>query len=291
MISAELAAKVRERRIVSALLGQRKHRARPIPRQQQPNTERLVYAHALLEVTGAARELVDKLVTPELPGLVRAAGVVHDAISRGTYVDRLHEALDEAAKKLFDRFSNEKLRKTALKMGQRTSDHQREQLNRQLAAGLGKDINIDIFAERGIKERIEVFAARNVRMVKNVPETFFDDIGNRVAQGLREGQRAEELQQVISDRYDVSESRARLIARDQIGKLNAELNETRQVALGIETYTWRGVMDERERDEHIAHEGETYAWNDPPADTGNPGEDVNCRCTAEPNIQELIDAL
>lgn len=287
---AALADKIRERQFVTALLGQRKHRRRPMPKQQQPNAIRLAYATALLQVTSTARELVDELVVPVLPELVRDAGVVHDAISHRTYVDRLHALLDDASKKLFARFPNEKLRSLVQGMGERTSDHQREQLNRQLAAAAGRDIQIDIFAERGVRERIEVFAARNVRLVKNVPQTFFDQVGDRVVQALQAGQRAEQLQEIIEQRYGVSESRARLIARDQIGKLNGELNKTRQQALGIESFTWRGMMDEREREEHEDLEGESFPWSAPPSE-GIPGQPVNCRCSAEPDVHEIIDAL
>lgn len=287
---AALAAKIRERRLVTALLGQRKHRRRPMPKQQQPNAIRLAYATALLEIPRYAKQLVDELVVPELPDLVRAAGVVHDAISHRTYVDRLHAMLDDASKKLLARFPNEKLRQLAQSMGERTSDHQREQLNRQLAAVAGRDINIDVFAERGVRERIEVFAARNVRLVKNVPQTFFDDVGSRLVQGLQDGQRAEQLQQVIEQRYGVSESRARLIARDQVGKLNGELNRTRQQALGVDSFTWRTVGDERVRDEHEELDGESFQWSAPPSE-GIPGQPVNCRCTAEPNVQDEIDKM
>jgi SPP1 gp7 family putative phage head morphogenesis protein len=98
-----------------------------------------------------------------------------------------------------------------------------------------------------MQARLEAFAAANVQLVKKVPQQFFDEVGTRVVQASAPVERAEDLQQDIEDRYGVSESRARLIARDQVGKLYGELNKARQQDLGIERFTWRTVGDERVR--------------------------------------------
>jgi hypothetical protein len=45
-------------------------------------------------------------------------------------------------------------------------------------------------------------------------------------------------------------------------------------------YIWRTAGDDKVRPSHAANEGRVFAWNDPP-ETGHPGEDFNCRCTAE----------
>ena len=46
-------------------------------------------------------------------------------------------------------------------------------------------------------------------------------------------------------------------------------------------YIWRTVGDDQVRDSHAANEGKIFRWDNPP-DTGNPGDAINCRCTAEP---------
>lgn len=75
-------------------------------------------------------------------------------------------------------------------------------------------------------------------------------------------------------------SHAELIARDQLQKLHGKINEARQTAAGVESYRWRGELDDRERPEHVAREGVRYLWSAPPFD-GHPGEPINCRCVAE----------
>lgn len=46
-------------------------------------------------------------------------------------------------------------------------------------------------------------------------------------------------------------------------------------------YIWRTVQDDHVRHDHAVRDGRRFYWNDPP-DGGNPGEDYNCRCWAEP---------
>lgn len=48
-------------------------------------------------------------------------------------------------------------------------------------------------------------------------------------------------------------------------------------------YIWHTVGDDRVRSAHEERDGEIFAWDEPPAG-GHPGEDYNCRCTAEPYV-------
>ncbi len=56
-------------------------------------------------------------------------------------------------------------------------------------------------------------------------------------------------------------------------------------------YIWRTRGDDKVRPSHAANNGRVFAWNDPP-ETGHPGEDYGCRCTAEPfmpSVDEFIE--
>ena len=57
----------------------------------------------------------------------------------------------------------------------------------------------------------------------------------------------------------------------------AETRDNHSTAL----YRWRTAGDDKVRPSHAANEGRIFNWDYPP-DTGHPGEDYNCRCTAEP---------
>ncbi len=46
-------------------------------------------------------------------------------------------------------------------------------------------------------------------------------------------------------------------------------------------YVWVTAGDDKVRPSHAANDGMIFAWSDPPS-TGHPGEEANCRCSAEP---------
>lgn len=64
-------------------------------------------------------------------------------------------------------------------------------------------------------------------------------------------------------------------------RFRQRLDKERQQSIGLTQYVWRTVEDDRVRPEHAANSGKIFAWDDPP-ETGHPGEDWGCRCTAEP---------
>lgn len=52
-------------------------------------------------------------------------------------------------------------------------------------------------------------------------------------------------------------------------------------------YVWHTVGDDRVRSSHEERDGKIFAWDDAP-EGGHPGEDYNCRCTAEPYSKNSI---
>lgn len=82
-----------------------------------------------------------------------------------------------------------------------------------------------------------------------------------------------------------TEKHARLVAHDQINKLNADLNQTRQRAAGVTKYVWTTQGDSRVRPAHRALNGQVFDWQNPPA-VGPPGTPINCRCFAVPVVDK-----
>jgi SPP1 gp7 family putative phage head morphogenesis protein len=80
---------------------------------------------------------------------------------------------------------------------------------------------------------------------------------------------------------------ARLVAEDQINKLNARLNMERQLDVGIESFRWRTSGRSNVRPAHQALEGTVWTWaSGGPAGVGLPGHPVKCNCTAEAVIDK-----
>lgn len=255
-----------------------------LPRQAQPDGVRLDYYRALL---GAYVRPLRDAYAAEFPMVLHLLGQSRpperaDAgeDGPGPYERRVRELLDRAARRAAEKFRPRELRDVALRFGKATSDFQREQLDRQVRAAVGVPLSA---VERPIADKLEGFAAVNVDLIKTIGERYHDRVRQDVLEAFRVGMRPEELAGRLVDLDGIAESDARRIARDQIGKLNGQLNEERQKALGVTGYVWRTSNDNRVRDEHRDREGKHYEWSDPPED-GHPGEPIQCRCTAEPDF-------
>ena len=158
-----------------------------------------------------------------------------------------------------------------------------------------------MLGDGAIKPEMEKAVNDNVDLITSIHTDFIHDIGAEVFENMKDGGRHENLIDIIKERGNVTRNRARLIARDQTSKLNADLTEARNVALGLDLYEWGGTGDERERDSHSALNGMLCKYSDPTvysddggktwkkrstigAFIGKPGEDYQCRCLALPYV-------
>jgi SPP1 gp7 family putative phage head morphogenesis protein len=147
-------------------------------------------------------------------------------------------------------------------------------------------------AEPKLDKLITGWRKENVDKITSLVGKELDTIEGLLRDG--EGRRVESLAKEIEGRFDVTRSKAELLARDQVLKLNANITGERQKAAGIEEYIWTSSGDERVRERHGELDGQTFRWDDPPVtneagDKNHPGEDYQCRCTAYPVLPELED--
>ena len=91
----------------------------------------------------------------------------------------------------------------------------------------------------------------------------------------------EKLVEALRNEKRVATNNLKRITRDQVQKAVGESNSRRQQAAGIRTYVWQTAEDERVRPSHAELHGRTRRWTSTPI----PGEEVNCRCVAIPNIR------
>lgn len=124
--------------------------------------------------------------------------------------------------------------------------------------------------------------ASNIDLVAHLGTELRRELEEVLADALQKGSRHELVARRIAERLHVARSRAKVIARDQLQKYQAQVNEAQQRRAGIERYVWRHSGSGRNpRPEHLARDGRVFSWSDPPAD-GHPGAAIQCRCTAEP---------
>ena len=157
-----------------------------------------------------------------------------------------------------------------------------------------------------IAPAIQQFRKANVDLITSIPVNALEEVSRVVDDAWTAGERVETLRGKISERFDVSRSRADLIARDQVLKLNGQITQERQQAAGVTTYVWTTSGDERVRGnpglkqrggaDHYRLNGKTFRWDAPPVtnpDTGEtnaPGQDYQCRCVAQPVLAFLDEA-
>lgn len=181
-------------------------------------------------------------------------------------------------------YTKEEIKRLAKQTGESIATWNERQMNGQLK-GIAE---IDVFGnEPWIARELGGFVVNNVALIQSIETEYLAQVEKLVATSVRAGVRVEDLASELEDRYDVSRSRAELIARDQVGKFQGQLTELRQTDLGIEKYIRRGVGDARERDSHRELNNLTFSWDDPP-EVGHPGEDFQCRCWAEPDLSQFF---
>ncbi len=153
----------------------------------------------------------------------------------------------------------------------------------------------DILADRFVEE--------NIRYISTLRDGVAEAVGDQVvrevvlgdgdpeelARKLREEWRRKGVPSRIPTRrlknngepvsYSL-ESHSRMIAHDQISKLNAGLNRARQTAAGIKSFKWQTQKDDRVRPAHRRLQSRVFSWDEGWNGTF-PGEPVACRCWAQ----------
>lgn len=172
---------------------------------------------------------------------------------------------------------------------------------------IGRSLGIDLkgalsSSGKAVQDQLEIDRQLNAGLIKSVATQFKQEISETILSSVQSGERSTNLITQIKERYDASQSRAKMIARDQTSKLNGSLTKARAQAVGSKTYIWRGTGDERERKSHMALNGALCKWDDPSvysddngvtwqsrrrigAFIGHPSEDYQCRCGAAPVIE------
>ena len=127
----------------------------------------------------------------------------------------------------------------------------------------------------------------NVNLISSIPANLLDPVLEIVSAAADRGTRVETVAKEIQNRFGVTKSRARLIARDQIAKANGQLTEIRHREAGVTRYRWSTSGDERVRPKHKALNRTEHSWDYPPVvnskgERRHPGGDIQCRCVAVP---------
>lgn len=274
--------------------GRRDLRVRRVQGPQASRQAELYYKSELLRIVHLLKQAKDRYLIPVLRDTrslyeiqkPKDSAIILDA----GFTNRVQQGLDDMARSFggLDRVAN-RLAELAVERIANSSD---DAFKSSVKKAVGIDI-APIISSGGVGDQIEMAVKSNVSLIKSIPSQYFDRVEQSVWQNTGAGNRFEGIVQDLLKIDNVTENRAKLIARDQTGKINGAITRVRSTSVGLKKYIWRTSNDERVRDSHAAHEGQIFSWDDPPADTGHPGDDINCRCTAEPyfDLEEEEAAL
>lgn len=159
---------------------------------------------------------------------------------------------------------------------------------------MGKLISQELFqSETGILASL--LMSEQVDLIKSIPIEAGERAQRLALEGITGGRRADEIASELMKTTEVTESRAKLIARTETARANTMLNMARATSVGSTQYIWRNSGDQSVRHSHKWRngkklDGQVFSWDNPPrlddGSVGHPGTFPNCRCYAEPILPE-----
>ncbi len=148
---------------------------------------------------------------------------------------------------------------------------------------------LPLLNDQKTRSELDPIVSENIGLIKSIPKDLHAKVLNHFDRILTtDGFDEQKILQMLTQRFDVSDSRAKLIARDQTGKTVGALAGIRQQQANVAHFQWHTSEDERVRPEHQALDKQIFAWNNPPS-IGIPSQPINCRCVGIPYIMGISD--
>lgn len=159
----------------------------------------------------------------------------------------------------------------------------------------------------------------NLRLIKSLSQEYINKLNNIIVTGIQSGMSYEDLLAQIENLAEgLTGYRARRLARDQIGKLNGIIAKYQQTSLGMQTYYWHTMGDEKVRGDptgiyakaipqHFYIDGMLCSWDNASTysdDLGvtwkakpstwvqtHPGMAIMCRCLAYASWRYMLSSI
>lgn len=236
--------------------------------------------------------LLAKIPTWLSPALEVAQSRVDGAARLDDLQSNVSGALSTLQQSLQERFTEAGIAHLIRPHGQKVDDQHR----RAFQTALRSLVGVEVLESENIRGPIlDGWVAENVDLITTIRDEAIPGMAADIEQAFAQGLRHEDLlkkwqREGLPVERGTLRQRARVIARDQISKLNGQLTEHRQGKAGIDEYDWMSVADgARVRPLHRQLHGTRRKWSDPHPTEGHPGHAIQCRCTARAVID--LDAL
>lgn len=159
---------------------------------------------------------------------------------------------------------------------------------------LGVQVIPKYYDESFYRELLERWFRENMGMISSIPQDLVQQIRDTLWEDITQNAATDQMVKHIQHTCQVSKNRAKFIARDQVGKLQAQLTRQQQTDAGVREYIWSSKNDSKVRNQHRKLNGKKFSWDSPPISdpkTGrrcHPGEDYGCRCVALPVFNKNV---
>nr|WP_227511095.1 phage minor head protein [Klebsiella aerogenes] len=159
-------------------------------------------------------------------------------------------------------------------------------VSEEIGAGLR-----DVVGNTPVGQVAQDIVYRQIQLMKSLPLESADrvrDIQTRAIEAMVNGERPDQLYEMIMQTGGVAASRAKMIARTEIGRATGALTQARALAVGSEGYWWR-IEGAGTRPSHRKMKDKFVRWDNPPTldgMTGHAGCLPNCKCWQDVQIPE-----
>ncbi|AUR88346.1 head morphogenesis domain protein [Vibrio phage 1.112.O._10N.286.46.B11] len=118
----------------------------------------------------------------------------------------------------------------------------------QFLKNMNKAVGVDVsgmLKSEGIEAVMTSALQENVTLVTSLPDEYLKRIESIVYSGMQQGRYPTAIAKDLQEATGISWRRAKLIARDQVAKINSAVDSERSQNLGIEYYRWSTSNDRR----------------------------------------------
>lgn len=279
-------------------VAQRRRQAKPVAVDQ---TERY-YRAQLQSLVRAMAKAVAAEILPILKEEKSNFIADHDFMDR--WLDRLVAALQSLSAQWVGQRFERQVRRLAASTVSMAEAESTAAFLQSVNRAVGVDLS-NVISREGLADYLDMAVEDNVSLIKSISSRYFERVESIVLSGVRDGDAPTTIAKRLSEQTGATYKRARLIARDQVAKLNSDITAKRQTEAGITHFRWITSNDERVTGrpggkyssakikcweiakKDIGFGPGVYRWKEGASYGGESGlkpgkAHINCRCTASP---------
>ena len=178
--------------------------------------------------------------------------------------------------------------------GIRVERFQRNAWRQAILSATGVDL-LTLIGPEDVRETVETYLRWNTDLIRDVSAQARKRISDAVFAGLQNRAPVRDVAKQIREAVDISRTRSKNIAADQLSKLSSALADERRRQAGLSVWKWRHSAKRHPRENHVAREGRLYSDDPamvgrevngetvlaPPAENDRPGRPPFCGCRGQ----------